>query len=315
MLQSRAFGDRMLRGLFSRFYQREQFKPILHRAATLLSPYVPPILRQSVSGLVTQGAYTGDFSSWSDAEKSAEGYASQAIHEKVRTSLLRVKNGEARGERDSVTFDEVPYSYPVVAALLRSAIENDGNLHVVDFGGSLGSSYYQFIAFAPSLRRLEWSIVEQPHFVASGRKDFEDKRLKFYTSIGEALHRGPAQVLLLSSVLTYLPEPYSLILEAMSFGFQTIVVDRTLFRESANDRLCVQRVPEHIYSASYPAWLFSRAKFLATLDRGYELLGEFQAEQTQDFERVGSRCLGFIFERRDAKLSADPNGDRKPAVD
>jgi putative methyltransferase (TIGR04325 family) len=171
-------------------------------------------------------------------------------------------------------------------------------LHVVDFGGSLGSSYFQFLAFAPPLRRLEWSVVEQPHFVACGRRDFEDDVLKFYESVADGLRRRPAQVLLLSSVLTYLPEPYRFLAEFMSYGFESIIVDRTLFRDGDSDRLCIQKVPAHIYPASYPAWLFGRTKFLSTLNREYEKVGEFQAEHTPDFELVSSKCLGFIFDKR-----------------
>jgi putative methyltransferase (TIGR04325 family) len=271
---------------------------LLARATAILAPYLPPVVHRALSDRAYPNIYSGDFRSWSEALKSAEGYDSGAILERVREAARKVARGEARAERDSVMFDEVPHSYPVLAALLRAALMNEGVLHVLDFGGSLGSSYHHFRAFTPRLRRLEWSVVEQPHFVACGRAEFENQHLRFYESVAECLRERTADVLLLSSVLSYLPDPYAFVDQFIACGFRSVIVDRTLFRAAGEDRLCVQRVPPHIYPASYPAWLLSRTKFLSRLAARYERLVEFQAEHIRDFERVGARCVGFIFDRR-----------------
>ena len=54
-----------------------------------------------------------------------------------------------------------------------------GVLSVLDFGGSLGSTYYQNKKFLDSLDDVSWNIVEQKHFVDAGKEDFEDERLRF----------------------------------------------------------------------------------------------------------------------------------------
>jgi putative methyltransferase (TIGR04325 family) len=38
----------------------------------------------------------------------------------------------------------------------------------LDFGGSLGSSYFQNKKFLDALRLVEWNVVEQENFVATG---------------------------------------------------------------------------------------------------------------------------------------------------
>ena len=42
--------------------------------------------------------------------RMSSGYDSQLILDKVLTSTLKVKNGEAAYERDSVLFDEIQYA-------------------------------------------------------------------------------------------------------------------------------------------------------------------------------------------------------------
>ena len=54
-------------------------------------------------------------------------------------------------ERDSVLFDTIRYSWPLLSDLLRAASEDQNHLSVLDFGGSLGSSYYQNRVFLSHL--------------------------------------------------------------------------------------------------------------------------------------------------------------------
>ncbi|MDV3001980.1 MAG: hypothetical protein N5P05_003586 [Chroococcopsis gigantea SAG 12.99] len=79
--------------------------------------------------------------------KDAEGYDKDIILETVKNSLLQVKEGQAIYERDSVLFDKIEYSFPVLTMLLKVALENDSKLSVLDFGGSLGSHYFQYRNF------------------------------------------------------------------------------------------------------------------------------------------------------------------------
>src|SRR5690348_15098988 len=77
---------------------------------------------------------TGDYASWEEAERSSTGYAAQQILAKTRAAALKVKNGEAAFERDSVTFAVMEYCFPLLAGLLRAANANEGCLNVLDFG-------------------------------------------------------------------------------------------------------------------------------------------------------------------------------------
>ena len=74
--------------------------------------------------------WSGNYTSWAEAQKVSTGYDSQAILEKVKDALLKVKNGEAVYERDSVIFDEIQYSWPLLAGLMWIAAQSGGELNI-----------------------------------------------------------------------------------------------------------------------------------------------------------------------------------------
>ncbi|MBK8988835.1 MAG: methyltransferase, TIGR04325 family [Chloroflexi bacterium] len=219
----------------------------------------------------------GDYSSWSEAVADSSGYDASHILEKTRDALLKVKNNEAVHEMDSILFDEIQYAWPVLAGLMWVAAQSDGHLNVLDFGGSLGSAYFQKRHFLPHLKKVRWNIVEQPQHVETGRQWFEDDNLKFHFDIEECLAETQPNVVLLSSVLHYLEHPYRLLEQVLSLPCDYVLIDRTPFWEGAVDRLCVQNVPPVIYPASYPCWIFSRQRFQLHIPEEWKLVAEFDS--------------------------------------
>lgn len=243
----------------------------------------------------------GNYASWAEAEKLCTGYNSENILEKVKNAVVKVKNGEAVYERDSVLFDKIQYSQPLIDAFKMIAQENNQVLHVTDFGGSLGSSFFQNRSFLSDLTELKWSVVEQKHFVDSGKQHIEGDQLKFYYTIDEALTAQKPQVLFLSSVIQYFEKPYELIEKCLSYNFDYIIIDRTAFLESEKERITVQIVPEWIYKASYPAWFFNEKKFVSAFQGNYTLINEFDSkfdprEQLED--KTWSYRKGFVFKKK-----------------
>lgn len=202
-------------------------------------------------------SFVGNFASWDDAKKHFCGYDNENILKKCKDAMLKIKSDEAIYERDSVLFDKIQYLFPALAGLLHAAIANGGNLSVLNFGGSLGSSYYQCRGFLSELKLLRWSIVEQPRFVECGRELFESEELKFYHDIVECLISEKPDVVLLSEVLPYIECPYVLLKDIITCNFQYIILDRTPVVGLELDILTIQKVPKKIYEASHPAWFLS----------------------------------------------------------
>ena len=265
---------------------------------------IPNSFKSAVKKLLSgkpKFGWFGNYASWKDANDQCTGYDSDVILNKVKEAVLKVKNGEAVYERDSVLFDVIDYSQPLLDAFISIAKNSNNELHVIDFGGSLGSSYFQNRSFLQNLNKLQWSIVEQKHFVDCGKAAIEEEQLKFYYTIEEALTKDKAKVLFVSSVIQYFERPYELIEQFLSYNFEYIIIDRTAFIESSVERITVQIVPDSIYRASYPAWFFNEPKFKAAFSGKYDLLNEFDSkfdprERLED--QVLSYRKGFLFKRK-----------------
>lgn len=259
-----------------------------------LRDITPPILyRRLQKSWFRRHGWFGNFSSWEEAVKASSGYHNDDILEKVKTALLKVKNGQAAYERDSVLFDIMEFDWPIAASLNWVAAQHDGRLNVLDVGGSLGSTYYQNKNLLKYLKEVKWNIVEQERFVRTGRELFEDDQLRFYYSIHDCLKENAINVVVLSSVLPYLEEPYRLLKTLEEFDF--MIIDKMPLIDSEDDRITIQRVPKKIYDASYPAWFFSETKFMNYINNHFNVVADFSREANAN---LASRFKGFLLTKR-----------------
>ncbi|WP_161627742.1 methyltransferase, TIGR04325 family [Eisenibacter elegans] len=245
--------------------------------------------------------WQGSYPSWQAAQAAAEGYDAPHILQKVREATLKVKRGEAAYERDSVVFDTPAYNWPLLANLLHIAHIQGQALEVLDFGGALGSAYFQHRRFFEPLKTLRWSVVEQAHFVACGRSDIADEHLQFYDTMEAACQAHSPTVLFASGVMQCLPEPYAWLKECMALELPYIILDRTAFMIDGAARLTVQYVPAHIYQASYPAWFLDYAQVCALLSSRYSLLTTFDNGITPPFvfeDGTRGHWLGMIWKKQ-----------------
>lgn len=252
--------------------------PIPPRLASLAKDLLPPVVVRALRPRGGRGIHFSDpYPSWAEAKGASTGYDVPSILEKVTNAALKVKRGEAAYERDSVLFDRIEYSWPVLAGLMWAAARDRGVLGVLDFGGSLGTSYFQNRKFLEGLS-VRWSIVEQPHFVRVGRESFEDEELRFHATLADAVAEAPPAVVLLGGSLQFIEEPYGLLESLARIPHRLLIVDRTPFSELDEDRVCVQHVEPVIYPASYPSHILSRPKFERWMaSHGWRLLAPFEA--------------------------------------
>ena len=265
----------------------------------LVKDWLPPALLRVARHLSGKGIrFEGNYKTWGEAAALCTGYDAESILDKVLEATLKVKRGEAAFERDSVLFDEIQYSWPVTAALMWAAARNNGELHVLDFGGSLGSSYFQNRRFLSQLKAVSWHVVEQAHFIQKGKKFIEDDILKFHSSIEESVKAISPNVILLSSVAQYLPCPEWLFNQINSIEADILLFDRTPFTVAPQDTICIQHVPSDVYKASYPMWLLSRIKLLGQLSswRAHESFASPEGSVTSD-AGIEFEFSGYIFER------------------
>lgn len=217
-------------------------------------------------------------------KKECSGYDCDIILEKCKNSLLKVKSGEAVYERDSVLFDKIEYSFPLLSSLLYVAAKNENKLYLIDFGGSLGSSYFQNRLILDLLKEIKWGIVEQPKFVETGKKYFEDNILKFYYTIDHVFKDYIPDLIIFSSVLQYIDDPFNFIKNIINYNFKYIFIDLTGFAEVDEHIITKQIVPESIYKASYPCWFFNEEKFIKLFNDKYKIIYDFDCEICRNIE-------------------------------
>ena len=262
----------------------------------IIKDLLPPVVVKLYKNRVFQYGLFGNYLSWDEAKKHATGYDSEIILEKVKNSLLKVKTGAAVHERDSVLFQKTEYSWPLLAGLLKASA-NGGELRVLDFGGSLGTTYFQNRIFLRDLKKVQWSIVEQKNFVAVGKRFFEDQQLKFYDNLDICVRETNPNVIILSSSIQYIEEPYKLLERLLNFGAEYLIVDRTPLI-SEKSRIVIQKVNPIIYNASYPSWLLNESELVSFLQQRYSLLVDFDAIDGVWFcGNVTVRHRGYIFKK------------------
>jgi putative methyltransferase (TIGR04325 family) len=278
------------RRLFERFFNG--LRPSLaKRIKSKLSKYAYALIRKR-----NENTWSGNYASWKEAESDCVGYDNESILQQVRAAVRKVVNGEAAFERDGIAFEKLEYSEHIRSILESAFLQKKAPLNVLDFGGSLGSLYFQYRKLLTG-KIGTWNIVEQSHFVQCGRSEFEDDKLKFYFTIEEVLQKERPDVLILSSVICYLDNPHHWMEKFRSAAIPHVIIDRTAFIQGAEDRLTVQQVPDSIYKASYPAWFLNEEKFLRTWITDYNIAGELPdvLDGTADLNDTVGYFKGYYF--------------------
>lgn len=260
----------------------------------LVKSLLPPIFVDILKTLRRSGLRVeGRYATWAEAESHASGYDDRKITDRVVSATRMVRDGKAAYERDSVLFDAIEYSWPFLAALLQVALEQS-SLRVVDFGGSLGSSWRQNKKFLTRLKiPVAWHVVEQPHLVEIGNAEFSDDILDFHLEIGEAAKFG-VDVVVFASSLCYVERPYQYVAEAEKSGARFLIIDRVPTIPGDRDRISVQRVTKPIYDATYPIRIFGRDALISDLFKGWTLLESWDCDLQPD---LNSRSRGYFFVR------------------
>lgn len=216
--------------------------------------------------------YWGEYLTWNDAQREiaiegkGDSYASQVILKKVVQATEKVRKGLAVYEQDGVCFHKMLVNYELISAFLY-VYAKEGSLEVVDFGGALGSTYFRYRHLWEELG-TKWTIVEQKHFVDWGREHIKEINFEYLLdNCAESTN-----CILLSSVLSYLDEPYVMLDKILKRKFPHIIIDEQAFHPEDRTTIMLQNVPPSIYQAVYPATLFSLSEFKKFIeDRGYKI--------------------------------------------
>ena len=229
------------------------------------------IIKNFFSNKKNRFYFTGPFNTWKDARKNSEGYDNDKIIKKLFESAIKVKNKKFAYERDTVLFSKPSYDWLILYNILKH-YNNYKNLNLIDFGGSLGSTYYQHKFFLKLFKSVKWNIIEQKKITTIGKKFFKNKRLNFYNDLEFAMKENKPKLILLNNVLQYIENPTQIIDILSKYKGVTIIIDKIIFTKKAKGIIIVQKNPKRIYEAAYPLRIFSKSKFLKKISQHFKII-------------------------------------------
>lgn len=236
--------------------------------------------------------FRGDHLSWASAKQASIGYDDAAILERAIFARREVRAGRAMWERDGTLFYAEETNEPLLKALAACAKRSEP-LVVVDFGGALGSTWWQHRVHLAALGLGAWRVVEQESFVRAGA-EFANDILSFHTTLEEACAGGAPTVILFSSVLQYIEAPWDTLHAAAQTGCASIVLDRTPFVKRGGRRLRVQHTPPRLGGGTYPCWHFTEDDLMAPLVGKYKVIDRWAGADHVD----SSVCFrGLLLQR------------------
>ncbi len=253
--------------------------------------FIPPPLLVLYQKYWKKSGWFGDYPSWQAAEKDGDGYDSVAITARVVEATRQVRDGHAAFERDSVLFfeEELDKSLLNILGKIQAKLGKK-TLIVLDFGGALGSTYWQHRRVFETWN-IRWIVVEQTHFVEIGQAEFENPQLKFAFTIESACKNERPHIVLFNSVLQYLETPYAFFAAVEQQGIPSVFIGRTPTFDGKKDRITRQIVPPKIYKAAYPSWIFSLDSFKKQLVKNDKYRIDWAVNMPYNIHQIGGKQL------------------------
>jgi putative methyltransferase (TIGR04325 family) len=233
----------------------------------------------------------GNYQSWEQALKFSNGYDDNRIFKKTVKSLEAVLSKKAKFERDSFLFYKENYDETLLS-IFKKIKRKLKKIYLCDFGGSLGSLYFQHKSFfRPDA--IQWNILEQKHFVKYAKNKIKIKNLNFFDNFNFLL-KNKINVVLFSSSLQYLKNPYQVIDKIIKKKIPNIIIHRSPFMQNT-EIIKIQHVPKYIYDASYPIRILNFNKITDKLNKaGYKINSKYRIKEEID----GYFYETFYFEKK-----------------
>ncbi len=220
----------------------------------------------------------GNYKTWKKAKKNSDGYEDKKIFEKVKKNFLLSRKLKNRYEQDSLIINKPRYSLSSSLGIILSA-KVLKKINIIDYGGSLGTIYFQYKKIIDNIQLIKWNIVEQDAFVNFGKKNIKDKKINFYSNLNECLLKQRPNVFFASSSLQYVEYPYKILKKVSNFkNIKFIIIDKSPFHPNV-ETIKIQHNPRSIYKQSYPVHIFNKSKMIKFMHKNhFQLIDSFECE-------------------------------------
>jgi putative methyltransferase (TIGR04325 family) len=218
--------------------------------------------------------WSGRYRDWEAAARACRKISLEGQRRACEWALGEVLAGRALFERDSLLQHQPITCWPLMLALCDLQARGTPQPTVLDYGGGLGSVYFQHRAWYAADRLVTWNVVELPEIAATGQRLVQDSQLRFFGSLEEAVHQKPPDLILAAGIMPMVPSPEALLDTLASLGASWVFLDRIPVTHRLGQTLITRQVvPRTIYEHESPFWFFDETSLLQMLSTRFRIVG------------------------------------------
>jgi putative methyltransferase (TIGR04325 family) len=187
-------------------------------------------------------------SSWDFALNNSLNYNQDKLVNNIFLATQNVLNKKYSYESDGVNFNNLKIDHNFLESL-KKCIKTDNTI-LLDFGGSLGTTFFKYHNLISINKSIEWFIVEQEKIFEKSKILNFPKNLKFFKNIDEI--QVKPDIILLGSVLQYIEHYKKLLKNLISLKPNYIFIERTIFSINNLESIYIQENYFNFKKTSYP---------------------------------------------------------------
>jgi putative methyltransferase (TIGR04325 family) len=266
------------------------------------------IIEKLKNRAIRKNYFEGKYSSFKEIKDSYTGYHGTSVYESKKKQLDYLLNysreeslavARMSNNQQIITLSEWPFIFSFLSALcLRGSKE----IKVLDFGGNVGNHFFTLekLSFCRDEKNIvNYAIVETEECLEAIKK-LKIDNLRFFLEIDEAINFLDNQIdlFIASCSLPYVEYPYNILEKVKSTNPTYILMNRMPMISDSTDFCSIQHVnDENIFTATIPAWFFSKKKLLDFFCDYKYLSFEIDGKATLNNRILIENYVGYFFYR------------------
>lgn len=250
--------------------------------------------------------WEGVYASFGEAPASGKGFDGETW---ISNSLQKIASLRDEAAQGCVVPPPGNYRHCLLPLLAALVYNEQGRARILDFGGSIGFTYYQTLCGLPQRDKLEYHIVERENVCRAGREFFkaENGGPEFFAELpqGESAY----DIVYMGSAMQYVEDWKGLLARLCALSRKHL-----LLVDVPAGTIPTFVSVQHYYGAKIPVWFFDLREILHAADSsGYEpifasayqplVLGAEQDLPMKNFEKKYrlKRACNLLFRRSPVK--------------
>ncbi|MDB0022452.1 methyltransferase, TIGR04325 family [Flavobacteriaceae bacterium] len=186
--------------------------------------------------------------SWDHALKNSHNYNQDKLVNNIFLSTQNVLKKKYKYESDGINFNNLNIDHNFLESL-KKCIKTDNTI-LLDFGGSLGTTFFKYHDLISKNKLIEWFIIEQEKIFEKSKILNFPINLKFFKNIDEI--QVKPDIILLGSVLQYIEHHNKLLTKLISLKPNYVFIERTIFSINNLEPIYIQENYFNFKKTSYP---------------------------------------------------------------